>query len=108
MSRIEKVSDDAIQAPNIAPIIGGVIDPRAKYFSFRYTACRDPEAYWKLCLFNNEIQDIAERQVTTLNLWKCTQEGCRHLFTNKADGWCKCRPFGWKSTTNRAVSNAEQ
>ena len=95
--RVEKVTDDSIQAPNIAPIIGGVIDPKAKYFSFSYTPCNDPLTRWKLALFDNEIEDIAKRHVTTLSLWKCAQESCHHLFTNKSDGYCKCNPFGWKS-----------
>ena len=79
-----KVSDDSIQAPNIAPVIGGVIDPNAKYFSFRYLASRDPETFWKLALFENEIEDIAKRHITTLSLWKCTNDKCHGLFTNKS------------------------
>jgi hypothetical protein len=88
--RVESASDDMIQARNIAPIIGGVVDPKARYFSFRYAACKDPEVHWKLCLFDNEIEDIAKRSVTTIALWKCAKETCRDLFTNKADVYCKC------------------
>ena len=93
--RVESASDDMIQAPNIAPIIGGVIDPKAKYFSFRYTACKDPEVYWRLCLFDNEIEDIAKRCVTKVALWKCAKNACRNLFTNKADVCCKCGGSRW-------------
>jgi hypothetical protein len=42
---VEKVSDDLIQAPDIAPIIGGVENLSAKWFRFRYTACEDPPTY---------------------------------------------------------------
>ena len=78
--RVEKLSDDAIQAPNIAPIIGGVIDPKAKYFSFRYTAHKDPQSFWHLRFFDNEIEDIGKRYVTTLALWKCPGDLSRPVY----------------------------
>ena len=90
--RLERESDDSIQAPNIAPVIGGVIDVAAKYFSFKYTARDDPRTVWHLALFDNEIEDIATRRVTTLILWKCVQETCLDLFTSRAEFYCKCNP----------------
>jgi len=88
---VEQVSDDLIQAPNIAPIIGGVEDLKAKWFSFRYTACDDPPTRWHLDLFDNEIEDIAKRRITSLPMWRCSK--CvRHLFRNRSDVYCECNP----------------
>jgi hypothetical protein len=89
---VEQVSDDLIQAPNIAPIIGGIENLESKWFRFDYTACESPETRWHLYLFDNEIEDIAKRRVTSLTLWKCTKSSCRHLFTYKSDVYCECHP----------------
>ena len=90
--RLERVSDDAIQEPNIAPVIGGLESLDSKWFTFRYTARKEPLTRWKLRLFENEIEDIAKRHVTKLLLWKCTQPTCHHLFTDRADVYCNCDP----------------
>lgn len=89
---VEQSSDDLIQAPNIAPITGGVEDLKAKLFRFGYTAREDPRTRWHLYLFDNEIEDIAERPVTSLTRWKCAKSTCRDLFTNKSDVYCGCNP----------------
>lgn len=90
---VTQLSDDMIQAPNIAPVIGGLCDVRARRFSFRYEANAAPR--WHLCLFDNEIEDIAKMRVTTLSflsLWKCSNSTCQDLFTYKADVYCNCNP----------------
>lgn len=89
---VTKPSDDLIQAPNIAPVIGGLSDLRAHRFSFRYTSSSDPCTRWHLYLFDNEIEDIAKRRVSSLSLWKCSNPTCHHLFTYKADVYCNCNP----------------
>ena len=88
--RVEQVSDDGIQEPYIAPIVGCVNDLKAKYFSFLYTICKDPFIYWHLDLFDNEIEDIAKRHTTKLSLWKCVKCNSHDLFTNQGHFYCKC------------------
>lgn len=104
---VEKESDDSIQDPGIAPMIGGVMDAKAKYFSFHYTASKAPRISWHFALFDNEIEDIAKGRVMSLSLWKCTKASCRDLFSNKGDVYCNCsRGFAHRSIArNRAANN---
>jgi hypothetical protein len=84
----ESVSDDLIQAPNVAPVIGGLCDKKAKRFFFTYRPKDTPGTNWRIYLFENEIEDIAKGNVRDLVLWKCCHDGCHDLYSYSTSVRC--------------------
>ena len=75
-------SDDLIQDDYT---YGGLIHEGGKEYSFTYFPTEGNKNIWEFQLSAEQIGQIAEGKLTTLDLWACTQEDCQSKFQNSSD-----------------------
>jgi hypothetical protein len=75
-------SDDFLQCDCV---YGGLSDPEAKRFGFRYFHGED--ATWDVVLDASQIADIADGLLKQLALWRCSGGSCECLYATE-DSYC--------------------
>ena len=75
-------SDDLLQCDCV---YGGLFDPEAKRFGFRYFHSDDRQ--WDIVLNASQIGEIANGSLKRLELWRCADSACGCLYATE-DSYC--------------------
>lgn len=77
-------SDDLLQTECA---YGGLIEDGTDEYGFTYFPRKGVRTSWELLLSASQIRDVADRSITKLELWACSDEDCGSMFSS-ADGRC--------------------
>ena len=80
--------DDALQTDRLCG--GKVGDGRRPYIFTFYPLRESDDASWHLPLHLTEIEDIADRVMTTITLYCCIDEACGFKTRNEKDHCSQC------------------
>lgn len=80
-------SDDLLQCECC---YGGLIEENGSSFEFTYFPVEDIRPKWALMLNTDEINQIADGSMKTLELWACTDKSCGCKFWEPEDSCFYC------------------
>lgn len=70
-------SDDLLQDDFV---FGGLLEKGGDEYSFCYFPTAETEHTWSFTLSKEDLKNISDGKISTLDLWSCRQDGCQSKF----------------------------